>query len=137
LSAGDHLVAGKALFGSCRVLVDNILPRFGIETTTVDATDVDAWARARRPNTRVFFLETPSNPGLEISDIRAIADLAHDAGAKVVVDNAFAYGKLLAKEEVKDDVWAIRAFNTLMSRQKNVRSLIVPMGDGMWVGVKE
>ena len=58
-------------------------------------------------------------------------------GGLLMVDNAFAYGKLLAKEEVKDDVWAIRAFNTLMSRQKNVRSLIVPMGDGMWVGVKE
>lgn len=58
-------------------------------------------------------------------------------GGLLMVDNAFAYGKLLAKEEVKDDVWAIRAFNTLMSRQKNIRSLIVPMGDGMWVGVKE
>ncbi len=90
LSAGDHLVAGRSLFGSCRVLVDTILPRFGIETTTVDARDTDAWARARRPNTKAFFLETPSNPGLEVSDIRAIADIAHDAGALVVVDNAFA-----------------------------------------------
>ncbi len=90
LSAGDHLVAGRALFGSCRVLVDTILPRFGIETTTVDARDTDAWARARRPNTRAFFLETPSNPGLELCDIRAIADIAHDAGALVMVDNAFA-----------------------------------------------
>ena len=90
LSAGDHLVAGRSLFGSCRVLVDTILPRFGIQTTTVDARDTDAWARARRPNTRAFFLETPSNPGLEVSDMRAIADIAHDAGALVVVDNAFA-----------------------------------------------
>jgi O-succinylhomoserine sulfhydrylase len=90
LSAGDHLVAGRALFGSCRVLVDTILPRFGIETTTVDARDTQAWARARRPNTRAFFLETPTNPGLEISDIRAIADIGHDAGATIVVDNAFA-----------------------------------------------
>jgi O-succinylhomoserine sulfhydrylase len=90
LSAGDHLVAGRALFGSCRVLVDTILPRFGIETTTVDARDVDAWAKARRPNTRAFFLETPTNPGLDLCDIRAIADVAHDAGALVMVDNAFA-----------------------------------------------
>lgn len=90
MSAGDHLVAGRALFGSCRVLVDTILPRFGIQTTTVDGSDLDAWAKARRPNTKAFFLETPSNPGLEVSDIRAIADIAHDAGATVVVDNAFA-----------------------------------------------
>jgi O-succinylhomoserine sulfhydrylase len=90
LSAGDHLVAGRSLFGSCRVLVDTILPRFGIETTTVDARDTDAWAKARRPNTKAFFLETPSNPGLEVSDIRAIADIGHDAGACIVVDNAFA-----------------------------------------------
>ncbi len=90
LSAGDHLVAGRALFGSCRVLVDSILPKFGIETTTVDARDTDAWARARRPNTKAFFLETPTNPGLDLCDIRAIADIAHDAGALVMVDNAFA-----------------------------------------------
>lgn len=90
LSAGDHLVAGRALFGSCRVLVDSILPRFGIETTTVDSRDLDAWAKARKPNTKAFFLETPSNPGLDITDLRAVADIAHDAGALVVVDNAFA-----------------------------------------------
>ncbi len=90
LSAGDHLVAGRALFGSCRVLVDTILPRFGIETTTVDGRDTEAWAKARRPNTRAFFLETPSNPGLDLVDIAAVADLGHDGGATVFVDNAFA-----------------------------------------------
>ncbi len=90
LSAGDHLVAGRALFGSCRVLVDTILPRFGIATTVVDGRDSDAWARARRPNTRAFFLETPSNPGLDLVDIAAVAAIGHDAGALVVVDNAFA-----------------------------------------------
>ncbi|KPF79910.1 O-succinylhomoserine sulfhydrylase [alpha proteobacterium AAP81b] len=104
LSAGDHLVAGKALFGSCRVLVDTILPRFGITTTTVDAADVDAWARARRPNTRAFFLETPSNPGLEIADIRAIAEIGHDAGATIVVDNAFATPVLQRPIELGADV---------------------------------
>ena len=90
LSAGDHLVAGRALFGSCRVLVDTILPRFGIETTTVDGRDTDAWARARRPNTRAFFLETPANPTLDICDIAAVSAIGRDAGALVVVDNAFA-----------------------------------------------
>ncbi len=90
LSAGDHLVSGRALFGSCRVLVETILPRFGIETTLVDGRDTQAWERARRPNTKAFFVETPSNPGLDICDLRAIADIAHDAGACLVVDNAFA-----------------------------------------------
>ena len=90
LSAGDHLVAGRALFGSCRWLVDSLLPRFGIETTVVDGRDVQAWAQARRPNTKAFFLETPANPTLDIVDIRAVADIGHDAGAVVVVDNAFA-----------------------------------------------
>ena len=90
LSAGDHLVAGRALFGSCRVLVDTILPRFGIETTTVDGRDTDAFRKALRPNTRAFFVETPANPTLDLVDIRAVADIAHDAGALVIVDNAFA-----------------------------------------------
>ncbi len=90
LSAGDHLVAGRALFGSCRVLVDTILPRFGIQTTVVDGRDNDAWARARQPNTRAFFLETPANPTLDLVDIAAVAAIGHDAGALVVVDNAFA-----------------------------------------------
>ncbi len=90
LSAGDHLVAGRALFGSCRWLVDHLLPRLGIATTVVDGRDTDAWARARRPETRAFFLETPANPTLDICDIAAVCDIAHDAGAVVVVDNAFA-----------------------------------------------
>jgi len=90
LSAGDHLVAGRALFGSCRWLVDQLLPRFGIATTVVDGRDTDAWARARQPNTKVFFLETPANPTLDLCDIAAVADIAHDAGACLVVDNAFA-----------------------------------------------
>ncbi len=90
LSAGDHLVAGRALFGSCRWLVDQLLPRFGIATTVVDGRDTAAWARARQPNTKVFFLETPANPTLDLCDIAAVADIAHDAGATLVVDNAFA-----------------------------------------------
>jgi len=106
LSAGDHLVAGRALFGSCRVLVDTILPRFGIATTTVDGRDPDAWAKARRPNTRAFFLETPANPTLDICDIRAVADIGHDAGALVVVDNAFASPVLQRPFELGADVVA-------------------------------
>jgi O-succinylhomoserine sulfhydrylase len=90
LKAGDHLVASRALFGSCRWIVTQLLPRFGVETTVVDGTDLDAWRAAVRPNTRVLFLESPANPLLEIIDIAAVAEIAHAAGAKLVVDNAFA-----------------------------------------------
>ncbi len=90
LKAGDHLVAGRALFGSCNWIVQNWLPRFGVETTLVDATDLKAWEAAMRPNTKVVLLESPANPLLEITDIAAVARIAHAAGAKVVVDNVFA-----------------------------------------------
>jgi O-succinylhomoserine sulfhydrylase len=90
VSAGDHLVAGRALFGSCRVLVDTILPRFGVSTTTVDATDPAEVAAAMRPDTRAIFIETPANPTLDIVDIAAVAAIAKAHGALLIVDNAFA-----------------------------------------------
>ena len=90
LKAGDHLVAGRALFGSCNWIVSQWLPRFGVETTFVDATDLKAWEAAMRPNTRAVLVESPANPLLEITDIAAVAKIAHAAGAKVVVDNVFA-----------------------------------------------
>jgi O-succinylhomoserine sulfhydrylase len=90
LRAGDHVVAGKALFGSCRWLLANWAPRFGIEATLVDGPDVEAWRAAVRSNTRVLFLETPANPLLELCDIAAISRIAKAAGARVVVDNVFA-----------------------------------------------
>jgi O-succinylhomoserine sulfhydrylase len=88
--AGDHVVAGRALFGSCRWIVAEWLPRFGVETTFVDATDIREWEAAIRPNTKAVLIETPSNPVLEITDIRAVSELAHAVGAKVIVDNVFA-----------------------------------------------
>jgi O-succinylhomoserine sulfhydrylase len=90
LKAGDHLVAGRALFGSCNWIVSQFLPRFGVETTFVDATDLKAWEAAMRPNTKVVLVESPANPLLEITDIAAVCKIAHAAGAKVVVDNVFA-----------------------------------------------
>ncbi|HTX48446.1 MAG TPA: O-succinylhomoserine sulfhydrylase [Caulobacteraceae bacterium] len=90
LRAGDHVVAGKALFGSCRWILNNWAPRFGIETTFVDAADTAAWRAAARPNTKLFFIESPANPLLEITDIAAVAAIAEEIGAKVVVDNVFA-----------------------------------------------
>ena len=109
LSAGDHLVAAKAAFGSCRVLVDTILPRFGVETSVVDGADIDAWAKARRPNTKAFFFETPANPTLDVIDIKAVCDLAHDAGALAIVDNAFASPVLQRPLEFGADVVAYSA----------------------------
>ena len=131
LSAGDHLVAGRALFGSCRVLVDTILPRFGIETTTVDARDIDAWAKARRPNTKAFFLETPTNPGLDLCDIRAIADIAHDANALVMVDNAFASPIVQRPLEHGADIVAYSA-TKLMDGQGRVLAGAV-VGSEKWI----
>jgi O-succinylhomoserine sulfhydrylase len=88
--AGDHIVAARALFGSCRYVVEELLPRFGVTSTLIDGTDLDAWRKAVQPNTKVFFLESPANPTLEIIDIAAVAAIAKDAGAKLVVDNVFA-----------------------------------------------
>src|SRR5579872_7418426 len=90
VKAGDHVVAAKALFGSCRYIVEDYLPRFGVTSTLVDGTDLDQWRDAVRPNTRTFFIETPTNPTLEVIDIAAVAAIAHEAGATLVVDNVFA-----------------------------------------------
>lgn len=90
LQAGDHVVAARALFGSCRWVVETLMPRYGIESTLVDGTNMEEWERAVRPNTKLFFLESPTNPTLEVIDIAAVAALAEAAGAKLVVDNVFA-----------------------------------------------
>ena len=89
LSSGDHLVSSRSIFGTTTVLFDKYLPRFGIETSFVDLTDLSAWKAAIRPNTRLLFVETPSNPLTEIVDIAALADLAHGHGCLLVVDNCF------------------------------------------------
>jgi O-succinylhomoserine sulfhydrylase len=90
LEAGDHIVAARALFGSCRYVVETLMPRFGVACTLVDGRDLDAWKAALRPETKILFLETPSNPVLEIINIQAVADIAHNHGAQLVVDNVFA-----------------------------------------------
>ena len=89
LKAGDHIVAARALFGSCLYILDDILPRFGVEVTLIDGTDLNAWKEALRPDTKMAFFETVSNPALEVIDIAAVAKLAHAVGAYVVVDNVF------------------------------------------------
>ena len=90
VQAGDHVVAARALFGSCRYVIETLLPRFGVSSTLVDGTDLDAWRQAIQPNTKLFFIETPSNPLLEVIDIAELADLAHHHHIRLVVDNVFA-----------------------------------------------
>ncbi|MGL3106115.1 O-succinylhomoserine sulfhydrylase [Bradyrhizobium sp. BR 1432] len=90
LKAGDHVVASRALFGSCLYVVQDLLPRYGIETTLVDGLDLDQWQQALKPNTKTFFLESPTNPTLDVLDIPGIAEIAHKGGARLVVDNVFA-----------------------------------------------
>jgi O-succinylhomoserine sulfhydrylase len=89
LKAGDHVVASKAMFGSCRYVVEEFLPRYGIASTLVNGCSLQEWKNAVRPNTKAFFLETPTNPLLEVIDIAAVAKIAHATGAKLVVDNVF------------------------------------------------
>jgi len=90
LKAGDHVVAARALFGSCRYIIEELLPRFGVTSTLIDGTDRAAWEQAIRPGTTCVFLETPSNPTLELIDLGHVCNLAHKVGARVVVDNVFA-----------------------------------------------
>ncbi|TKW78622.1 MAG: O-succinylhomoserine sulfhydrylase [Bradyrhizobium icense] len=90
LRSGDHVVAAKALFGSCRYVVEDLLPRYGITSTLVDGLDLGQWKAAMRPNTKTCFLESPTNPTLDVLDISAIAEIAHKGGARLVVDNVFA-----------------------------------------------
>jgi O-succinylhomoserine sulfhydrylase len=90
LRAGDHVVAAKAMFGSCRFVVEDLLPRYGITSTLVDGLELDQWQKAMRPNTKTLFLESPTNPTLEVLDIAEIAKIAHAGGARLIVDNVFA-----------------------------------------------
>jgi O-succinylhomoserine sulfhydrylase len=104
VKAGDHVVAARALFGSCLYVVEDLLPRLGVASTLVDGADIAQWKAAIRPETKLFFLESPTNPGLEVYDLKAIADLAHNAGAKLVVDNVFATPLLQKPLEFGADV---------------------------------
>ena len=119
LSAGDHVVAARAAFGSCRWLVDHLCPRFGIETTVIDSSDNAAWEAAIRPNTKVFFFETPANPTLDVVDLAHVCGLARSHGIVSVVDNAFATAALQRPLEFGADVVAYSA-TKLMDGQGRV-----------------
>ncbi|WP_445193780.1 trans-sulfuration enzyme family protein [Sphingomonas sp. Tas61C01] len=109
LQTGDHVVAGRAAFGSCRWLTDTLLPKFGIQTTIVDARDPQAFLDAARAETKLFFFETPANPTMDIVDLRAVCDIARERGIKTVVDNAFATPALQRPMEFGADITAYSA----------------------------
>jgi len=90
LRAGDHVVSARALFGSCLYILEDVLTRYGVEVTFVDGTDLDQWRAAMRPETKVAFCESLSNPTLEVIDIAGVSEIAHRVGATVIVDNVFA-----------------------------------------------
>lgn len=102
--AGDRVVASRALFGSCLYVITDILPRYGVEVTLVDGSDLNQWEKALAGGVRAAFLETPSNPGLEIIDLPAVADLVHKAGGRLVVDNVFASPVLQKPHQLGADV---------------------------------
>ncbi len=131
VKTGDHVVGAKAAFGSCRWLLDSLLPRFGVETTVIDGRDNDAWEKAIRPNTRVFFFETPANPTMDIVDMAHVCTLARAHGITTVVDNAFATPVLQRPLEFGADVVAYSA-TKLMDGQGRVLAGAV-CGSEQWI----
>ena len=131
VSAGDHVVGARAAFGSCRWLLDHLLPRFGIETTVVDSADNDAWEAAIRPNTKVFFFETPANPTLDVVDLKHVCEVAKAHGITTVVDNAFATSALQCPMDFGADVVAYSA-TKLMDGQGRVLAGAV-CGSQEWI----
>ncbi|MEZ5655211.1 MAG: aminotransferase class I/II-fold pyridoxal phosphate-dependent enzyme [Sphingobium sp.] len=119
LKTGDHVVAAKAAFGSCRWLVDNLLPKFGIETTAIEASKNEEWEKAIRPNTKLFFFETPANPTMDVVDLDYVCGLAKSRGITTVVDNAFATPALQRPMDFGADIVAYSA-TKLMDGQGRV-----------------
>ena len=119
LKAGDHIVAARAMFGSCRYIVETLCPRFGIAMTLIDGRDIENWKAAVRPNTKAFFFETPANPTMDLVDIRAVCALARAHGIRSVVDNAFATSALQRPLDLGADVVAYAA-TKLMDGQGRV-----------------
>jgi len=132
LEAGDHLVSSRSIFGTTTKLFDHYLPRMGIETSMVDMTDIDAWKAAIRPNTRILFVETPSNPLTEVADIAELADLAHEHGCLLVVDNCFCTPALQKPLQLGADLIVHSATKYLDGQGRIVGGAVV--GDHQRVG---
>lgn len=131
LSAGDHVVSAKALFGSCRYIVEELLPRFGIEVTLVDGCDLSAWENAMQPNTKVLFLESPTNPVLELIDIKAVAEISHKHDALLYVDNVFATPMLQRPLELGADVVIYSATKHIDGQGRCLGGIV--LGSSQWI----
>lgn len=129
LSAGDHVVAGRALFGSCRWLTDTLLPRFGIATTIVDARDAQAFADATTDKTKLWFFETPANPTMDVVDLKAVCDLARARGVRTVVDNAFATPALQRPMDFGADIVAYSATKMMDGQGRVLAGAVCGTGD--------
>jgi O-succinylhomoserine sulfhydrylase len=136
LRAGDRVVASRALFGSCHYIVSELLPRYGMETQFVDGTDLAQWEQALSRPTKVVFLETPSNPMLEVVDLPRVAELAHAAGARVVVDNVFATPLLQKPLELGADVVVYSATKHIDGQGRSLGGAILGSRDFIETEVK-
>jgi len=131
LKSGDHIVAAKALFGSCRWVIEKLMPSYGVECSLVDGKDIEAWKKAVRPTTRVFFLESPTNPTLELCDIRAIADLAHENDARLIIDNVFATPLLQKPLELGADITVYSATKHIDGQGRCLGGIV--LSDKEWI----
>lgn len=131
VQSGDRVVAARSLFGSCFVILDEILPRFGVQTQFVDGHDLDQWNEALRTPTTAVFFESPSNPMQELVDVRAVCDLAHAAGAQVVVDNVFATPLLQRPLELGADVVVYSATKHIDGQGRTLGGAV--LGSGAFV----
>ncbi len=129
LQSGDHIVSSRAIFGTTTVLVNNYMAKFGVETSFVDLVDLNAWRAAIKPNTKLLFMETPSNPLTEVADIRALADLAHQHGALLVVDNCFCTPALQRPLELGADIIIHSATKYLDGQGRCVGGAVVGKAD--------
>lgn len=131
VQAGDHIVAARALFGSCRWVVETLMPKYGVACTLVDGKDMNAWKTAVQPNTKVFFLESPTNPTLELVDIQAVADLAHENNATLVVDNVFATPLFQKPMEFGADVVVYSATKHIDGQGRCLGGIV--LGQSEWI----
>ncbi|MBB3935885.1 O-succinylhomoserine sulfhydrylase [Aureimonas phyllosphaerae] len=129
--AGDHVVAARALFGSCRYIIETVLGRAGVACTLVDGRDLEQWKAAVRPETKLFFLESPTNPTLEVIDIRAVAEIAHEAGARLIVDNVFATPMQQKPLELGADVVIYSATKHIDGQGRCLGGVI--LSDAQWI----
>ena len=129
--AGDHVICARAVFGSCRYIVETLLPRYGVEISIIDGAKIENWKAAIRPNTKVLFLESPSNPTLEVIDIAKVAELAKEAGAKLIVDNVFATPLFQKPLELGADIVVYSATKHIDGQGRCLGGVI--LSDRQWI----